>query len=199
MGLRTEIKKLKNKITRRKAITHYKDLYMKDKNYIKCDIKNCFKDRLIKSDDTKILKRIVTAYQKTLPEYKNAKSAYRVNSIWEPIYKKSFEDIIEILTTGHIEKLEEKYQNFWRNNAAAGLIGLALDMSNCFKKEIGKKDKDLYLDDYFNRIYYWKDQTNLDNYNVLSSPQIGNPYGAELDGQFIKAGADYLHYYAFSI
>lgn len=186
-----------------------KKLYLKlinlkfkdDVNYKKADIYNSFKDRYVKGDDKEILTRIITAYNLAVEKQKESKPVYQVSNEWLPIYEKSMCKVMSLLKNKDVEGLQKTYDNFWRNDCSNGLLGLSFDMEeDFFGSKIKNKNKKIFLNDNFYRYYLWKDLMGY-KYSVedLKSPIVGNPYGIDIDGAFLKSGFDYLHYYATTI
>lgn len=178
--------------------------YKKDKNYImNYDVKKCFEDRkLPKSDDTELLKRISISYKKASKDILNHPELFRPSNEWLPIYIHNLKHVIQALEECNIQRLDEIYSNFWRDPCSTGLIGLPIDMEKSFfkKRKISYLDKALYLNDNIHRFNLWHKLLGLKNStDSLVSPSIGNPYGYFIDNKFIKAGADYQHYYATRI
>lgn len=201
MGLRTKFRKFINKYkNQNKYFNHYAYSYHSDKKYNVGIVQECFKDRFENSDDIEIIKRITKAYNLAMSEYEKAKPCYKVSNEWLPIYESQLGEMISLLKNNEYEKLQEKYKNFWRNECAAGLIGLGVEISDFEQDKATNENKITFLEDTFNRLYLWKDLVGYAcDYSALESPTIGNSYGIEIDGKFLKSGADYLHYYAFAI
>jgi len=179
--------------------------YRLDTNYrMNNDISKCFEDRFdLSGDDTELLNRITSAYKKASHDLLAYPDIFRPSNEWLPIYKHNLRGVIHVLEEGDTSKLDKIYRNFWREPCSTGLIGLPVDMKSSFfgkNKKISYVNKTLYLNDSIHRLNLWKkflgQRRTIDS---LVSPLIGNPYGYFIDGKFIKAGADYQHYYATRI
>ena len=168
------------------------------------DVAKCFEDRIENhGDDTKLLKRISSAYNKASTDMLGYPEIFRPSNEWLPIYKHNLKEVMQALEECNTSELDKIYRNFWREPCSRGLVGLPLDMKKSFfgkNKKISYVNKTLYLNDSIHRLNLWKkylgQRCSIDN---LISPLIGNPYGYYVDGKFIKAGADYQHYYATRI
>jgi len=69
-----------------------------------------------------------------------------------------------------------------------------------FGGRIKEKYRQYVLCDVLHRHHLWKERTlNASTAEALASPVVGNPYGYMIDGVFIRAGAEYQHYYAYAI
>lgn len=174
--------------------------YRGDPNYIaNLDINRCFADRLDQSgDDTAILQRILVSYRKASAELERGPAVFRPSNLWLPIYKHNLRGVIHALETENLPELDRIYRNFWRDSCSTGLVGVPVDMQSAFfAGPIAHEHRHLFLNDSIHRFNLWKKLTG-ERYPIasLSSPLIGNPYGYYVDGQFIKSGADYQHYYA---
>lgn len=180
--------------------------YRFDANYrINTDIAKCIEDRVLASsgDDTALLKRIASAYKLASANLLVSSEIFRPSNEWLPIYENNLKEIMKALEECNINELDKIYKNFWREPCSTGLIGLPIDMKSSFftkGKKVSYINKTLYLTDSIHRFNLWKKllgpRYSADN---LVSPSIGNPYGYFIDNKFIKAGADYQHYYATQI
>lgn len=151
-------------------------------------------------DDTSILERICVSYQKSKNDQSAAKDHYQVSNEWLPIYRKYYGPVMAALSNSDIKGLRDIYKNFWRNSSSAGLIGLSFDMQSFFDNTATRKNKEKYLFDVIHRYRLWQQLVGHDAApQQLDSPLIGNPYGIFVGDHFVKAGADYLHYYSYLI
>jgi putative sugar O-methyltransferase len=166
------------------------------------DIAKCVEDRIDWSgDDTALLRRISSAYIKASHDLPTYPEIFRPSNEWLPVYKQSYLEIIQALEKCDVSAIDKIYRNFWRETCSRGLVGLPVNMNlSYFGKKISFTHKALYLNDSIHRFNLWNKLLNH-RYSVdsLISPLIGNPYGYFIDGKFIKAGADYQHYYAIRI
>jgi putative sugar O-methyltransferase len=173
-----------------------------DPNYKLDLVEQGFADRQQERlDDSAILKRICDAYNKAKKTEQHVSSVYRPSNEWLPIYEKPLKEVISALTNRDIDSLGRIYNNFWRDACSTGLVGLPVDMEkHFFGEKIERRYKMLFLNDAIYRYRLWCSLTG-ENYSIadLESPPIGNPYGFFIEDKFIKAGADYLHYYATEI
>ncbi len=175
--------------------------YMKEKRYRLELVEQGFENRKNDVIDDVIFERIIASYNKAKSIQLKSESIYQVSNEWLPIYESYMNEIIQALTSPSIDKVSSIYNNFFRESCSVGLHGLPVDMfKHYFEGKINLEDRKLFLDDFIHRIKIW--ETSLGhsfNIKQLDSPIIGNPYGYSIDDTFIKAGADYLHYYATMI
>jgi len=165
------------------------------------NINKCFEERKLKTSNLKIVERIIKAYNKAREAQIGLPAAYQVGNEWLPIYKYHMRDIMSSLGASDIDKTNKIYENFVRENCSVGLHGLPIDMNIAyFKGKITKVNAKFYLHDAIYRYYHWKKLTNNKfPAKDLYMPDYGNPYGFYIGEQFIRAGAEYLHYYATRI
>jgi putative sugar O-methyltransferase len=175
--------------------------FMTDSNYDFDLVKRCYVDNRKMLDDVDIIKRIVKAYKKAKTVQKNAPGFYQVSNEWLPIYKKHLKTVMKALEDEDIPALQTIYQNFWRDPCSTGLLGFSAHMKKqYFGRRIQRKHKKLHLFSGLHRIKLWRSLMGPNaSLPDLSSPAIGNPFYCFIDGQMIKSGSDYLHYYASSI
>lgn len=175
--------------------------FMSDKNYEFDLVEHCYVDNRKELDDIEIIKRIVAAYNKAKAAQKSAPGFYQVGNEWLPIYEKQLKTVMQALSNEDIPALRKIYQNFWRDPCSAGLIGLPTDMGKHFiGKRILRKYKKMHLFSGLHRMKLWRSLMGRNaSLDELSSPAIGNPYYCSIDGHMVKAGSDYLHYYASTI
>jgi hypothetical protein len=91
------------------------------------------------------------------------------------------------------------YGNFFRDPCGAGLTGLPLARIRSGERA-SRSAKQLCLIDALHRIDLWKSRTGgrfaLAN---LTPPNIGNPFGALIDGIFVRHSSEDQHYCAHRI
>lgn len=173
----------------------------KDPNYDLAAVDEGFSDRSIMQDDRAILDRVIAAYRASKQAQAVAPSWCQVGNEWLPIYERQLGSVMTALQQGDTAALQAIYGDFWRHSCSAGLVGLCFDMQSRFLgAQISGADRRLFLRDTLHRYRLWK--TLLGRTHTvrdLDSPIIGNPYGYRLEGEFVKSGADYLHYYSVAI
>jgi len=173
--------------------------FRNDRNYNLNLVEKGFLDRRADAgDDKALLSRIIKAYKLAKESQHGVSPSYQVSNEWVPIYNHQLGEVMRALQSEDVVALGSIYENFWRNSCSAGLIGLSLDMQKYFfSGSIKKLHKKIFLFDTLHRFNLWKSLLgNTHDVKALESPSIGNPFGYFLDGHFIKAGSDYLHYYA---
>lgn len=178
--------------------------YRFDTNYKNNNINKCVEDRIdLTGDDSALLERISYVYKKASHDLLSFSEVFRPSNEWLPIYQQYLKETIQALEAFDTKELDKIYRNFWREPCSTGLIGLPLDMKESFfkkEKKISYLNRTLYLNDSIHRFNLWKKFLGQ-RYSVdaLVSPLIGNPYGYFIENKFVKAGADYQHYYATRI
>src|ERR1035437_603392 len=197
---------IKNRLHRRNTMTRAlkacKKRFGNDPNYRPDLIPQCFAPRTGRTqDDSIILTRIIAAYKAAKLDQRHAGEAFNVSNEWLPIYERNLGPVMRALLAEDIGELQRMYQNFFRDPCSTGLVGLPINMP---KALFGGRIKDRYrkyiLCDVLHRYDLWKERTgNAYAAEALASPMVGNPYGYTMDGVFIRAGADYQHYYAHVI
>ena len=150
------------------------------------------------NNDEKIFERIVTAYGKSKEVQRRSAPVYQVSNEWLPIYAEHLGRIMDVLARGDIVQLKSAYNNFFRDSCSSGLHGFLLDVpQNFVQNDIHPGLRERYFNDLLHRFKLWWELMEMTcPLADLQSPLIGNPYGYTIDGQFIRAGADYQHYYS---
>ncbi len=153
------------------------------------------------NDDAEILRRIIVAYQKAKAKQKHAGEAFNVSNEWLPIYERKLGPVMKALLAGNVEHVQRMYQNFFRDPCSTGLQGLPIKIPNLFGGgPIKQKYREYIMCDVLHRINLWRTRTaHKYPISVLSSPLVGNPYGATIDGTFVRPCGEYHHYYAHAI
>lgn len=149
-------------------------------------------------NDEALFQRIIDSYNRAKTVQAKSEDIYQVSNEWLPIYQSHMQEITEALMSRSVSKVSAIYNNYFREPCSVGLHGLPIDMAaHFFSGKIRTGDKKLFLNDFIHRYEVWKSTIGRSCENsALQSPDIGNPYGYFVEGQFIKVGADYLHYYA---
>jgi hypothetical protein len=173
--------------------------YRNCKDYDLASVPRGFQDQPCQyPDDTAILDRIIAAYKKAKAAQMNAAHAYQVSNEWLPIYERPLQEVMQALRSKDRERLRVIYRNFMRDRCSTGLHGFPLDMhKEYFSGKISRKNRRRFLVDMYHRYTVWKSLLGkTHSLKDLVAPCIGNPYGYYFGSTFIRAGADYLHYYA---
>lgn len=173
--------------------------YGHDPRYSLQSVADGFASRLKEqSDDTELLKRICTAYIKSVEQERFASDRYKATQWWEQVRRKSLGAATRALATSDIDALRKMYRNFFRDPCIAGLSGMPLRIvKQCFGKKISKVHGHLFLSDALHRLDYWQKQTgNRFVLEELSCPETGNPFGVMIEGRLVRTGSEYQHYCA---
>jgi hypothetical protein len=154
-----------------------------------------------RSDDSAMLRRIVSAYQKSKEKQRSAAATFNVSNEWLWIYERDLGPAMEALSKGNVNELDRMYSNFFRDSCSTGLAGLP---SNLHKKYFGSRISDrcrkIVVIDGLHRYQLWKSRTGAAfSVQDMTCPLVGNPYGNTIDGVFLRPGADYHHCYAQEI
>lgn len=152
-------------------------------------------------DDGALLDRICTAYIKATEHQRAASPAFKSTRWWRQISEKNLGPVVRALATRDIDTLRSMYRNFFRDRCSAGLVGLPVDMQECyFGNHIDRFYREFFLGDALHRVDLWKSSTGEQfALNALAAPDIGNPYGILIDGVLIRIAAEYQHFYAHEI
>lgn len=152
-------------------------------------------------DDRLLLDRICTAYIKSTERQRASSPAFRPTPWWRRISERSLGPVVRALSTRDIDALRSMYRNFFRDPCSTGLVGLPVDMQECyFGNHIGAFYRELFLGDALHRVDLWQSWTgNNFPLTALAAPDIGNPYGILIDGVLIRIAAEYQHFYAQEI
>jgi hypothetical protein len=150
------------------------------------------------SDDTALLDRICTAYNKAEGERYSLLSPSLPSESLYRLRQGSLAPSIRALREHDTAALGKMYRNFYRDPCSAGLMGAPNGMSKAY---FGGHIKDIYRHFYLShvlyRLDYWKEVTNgRFSLKDLAGPEIGNPFGVVIDGTHIGVGAERAHYSA---
>lgn len=192
------IKKIKKIIIRKLISTFISRDYSENDLYDIKMVSKGFENRKINYDNKELIERLIASYNKAKQVQKNMGVAYQVGDEWLPIYKKYMGEIMSALESCDTEKVRTIYNNFFRESCSVGLHGLPVDMKkNYFGKSISNNSKKYFLSDFIHRYEVWNKALGKSfTASDLESPNIGNPYGYFIKGNFVRSGAEYLHYYA---
>lgn len=172
-----------------------------NKHFAQNNIEKCFAQNKVIGTSNENIKRIIAAYKKAKAVQSAKQAAYQVGNEWLPLYEKYMGTITKALLNEDIASVKSIYENFMREDCSVGLHGMPDDMhKSYFNGNIKPINKDLYLYDSIYRYEHWQELTKS-NYAVadLQMPLYGNAYGYFINGNFIRTGAEYLHYYAQAI
>ncbi|MBJ7309768.1 putative sugar O-methyltransferase [Rugamonas sp. CCM 8940] len=160
-------------------------------------VDNGFIDRKMEVDG-KIIDRVIASYNKAKAVQKDAAEEYQVSHMWLPIYQGYMGKVMEVMASGDAAELARIYGNFFRETCSIGIHGMPVDMeSTYFSGNVSEDAKGKYIADIMHRMQIWLDSIGkTHSLDALQTPQVGNPYGFEIDGKFFRAGVDYQHYYA---
>ena len=149
------------------------------------------------TDDTQLLERIITAYNKAKVVQEGMGPSFKPSNEWLPIYQHKLASIMRVLKEGSTCELGRIYRNFFRDPCSAGLHGLPINMNEYFfGNRISRWSKMYLLNDAIHRYRLWKSMLGrAADIRRLSVPNIGNPYGVYFDGTLVNCGF-YQHYYA---
>jgi hypothetical protein len=167
------------------------------------EITKCFVNRPQENTVAdEVLVRIINAYQKAVAGKVEKVDIFSVTNEWKYIYQLYMHDIMQILQSGDIDGLRKMYSNFMREKCSTGLHGLAIDMhNNFFAKQVpsGMHTK-MYMNDCNYRFDLWRSSFGINkDVKSLYMPEFGNSYGYYKQNNYIRTGAEYLHYYASSV
>jgi hypothetical protein len=155
--------------------------------------------RRAEPDDAALLERICRAYVKAWEDEASVPQAYRATGWWKEVRRHNLKPVILALLSRDTEALRRMYGNFFRDPCSAGLIGLPWSGTL-----FGNGSRDLYrrfyLSDVLHRLDHWVEQTGgRFSVDALTRPNIGNPFGALIEGTLIRAGTEFHHYCAHRV
>ena len=148
--------------------------------------------------DTALLDRICAAYIATVQRQHTAPDVYRATRWWEEIQQRSLRPVMHALMTRDITALRAIYSNFFRDPCSTGLVSVPYGMTrNYFGSTMKDIHRRVYLSDTLYRIDHWQSRTE-GRYPLhdLATPDVGNPFGALVDGTLVSAHSDFRHYCA---
>ena len=173
-----------------------------DGRYQLDNVTNGFTSRLDDSGaDTEVLRRICTAYARTVADERDAPTCYEPTPWWKENRRDSLHEVTRALKGGDTGALHRMYSNFFRDPCGAGLVGVPFgDREEYFRHPMKDIHRRAYLGDALFRLDYWKSVTcgSLELCD-LAVPNVGNPYGVLLDDTLIRFSAEYHHYCAYEI
>jgi putative sugar O-methyltransferase len=160
-----------------------------------------FADRVeTEVEDTAILERICSAYQKAYAEERFALEIYRPTGWWEIQRYGSLQPVMNALANGNIEALRRMYRNFYRDACSAGLIVVQSLAKEYFGGRMTRRHRRYVLADTLYRVDHWKKMINTDcAVHELAGPPVGNPFGVMMEGTLVRAGAEYQHFCAMKV
>jgi len=182
----------------RHFVSRSKNRFQNDPRYDIQNVKNGFVSRFDDSiDDTDVLNRICTAYQKACHQMQSVSTTYHATPWWQQVRDVSLRPVMQALQTRNIHALSMMYRNFFRDACAGGLIASPQGVSRMGWGALADIYRQYYLGDALYRLDYWADQTDgLFTLRDLAGPPIGNPFGVVIDGVLVRTGAEYHHYCA---
>lgn len=166
-------------------------------------LENAFSNRLEgPSISDENLSRIVNAYRLATEAQKTVDSVYQVSKEWVQMYKFYMGDFIATMQSGDMAGIRSMLSNFFREKFSNGLHGFTLDMADRYmnpRQAASNEDLAIYMKNVVNNIDVLAKNCPKLNVNRLNRPNIGNPYGYEIDGIFVTVGADYHYYFSQKI
>ena len=152
-------------------------------------IENGFADRPMEVDPL-IIRRIIRAYKLSKEAQKDAGEEYQVGYMWLPIYEGFMNEIMTALSSEDEAAVAKIYSNFFREKCSIGLHGMPVDMfQNYFSGTITDEHKGLYTADLMHRFNIWLTSIGKTMpITALNAPDVGNPYGCFIDGNFYQIG-----------
>jgi putative sugar O-methyltransferase len=189
---------VRERLERRRFAKRGRRQFIGDARYDLKAVSEGFADRIeTEVEDTAILERICSAYQRAHSEEKLAPEAYRPTGWWEMQRHGSLQPVMHALANGDVETLGLMYRNFYRDACSAGLILVQSLAKEYFGGRMTDQHRRYVLADALYRVDHWKKMT-AGAYAVreLAGPLVGNPFGVVIDGTLVRAGAEYQHFCA---
>jgi hypothetical protein len=173
--------------------------YRADSRYNLQNVSDGFISRSANScDDTGLIERICSAFIKATKEQRLAPECYGPTGWWNEVRKASLGPVTRALEERDVEGLRRMYGNFFRDRCSNGLISVPFGMFRAyFHGPMKDVHRHCYMGDTLYRIDYWKSVTEgRFGLGDLTGPEIGNPFGALINGTLVRAGSEYQHYCA---
>lgn len=177
----------------------YGRLYRGDARYDLAAVSNGFAARLSDSDkDEEMLERICAAYGCAIERGRSTAKIYEASSWWQRVRGTALGPVLRALEERDIKALGWMYRNFFRDPCSTGLTGVPFGMSKAyFAGKIKDIHRRFYVGEALRSIDHWKRQTcGRFLLSELEGPDIGNPFGAVVDGILVRAGAAFQHHSA---
>ena len=192
---------VRERLERRRFAERGRRQFLGDERYDLQAVTEGFADWLeTEVNDTAILKRICSAYQKAHAEEGLAPDAYRPTGWWEMQRHGSLQPVMHALVNGDIEALARMYRNFYRDACSAGLIVVQSLAKEYFGRRMTEQYERYVLADTLYRVDYWKKMTGgACAVKELAGPAVGNPFGVMVEGTLVRAGAEYQHFCAMRV
>ena len=155
------------------------------------DIKNKTTD-IGENLHNEIIKRIIVAYNKSKKAQENAPLAYQVGGDWNIIINKDYGDLIKNLQRQDIEGVKSILKNFCR------VCSRGLEMSSDYESLMKNNffyHSYFYLYRFNRSLDIWRKYVR-DALNELNFPNIGNPFGMNINGNLIPICSIRHNYYA---
>lgn len=152
-------------------------------------------------DDSVLLERICDAYARATERRAPAPDPYGASPWWEEVRRQRLEPVRQALRSRQISTLQAMYRNFYRDPCSTGLIAVPYGMTDAyFGKTIPKLQRRYYLFEVLHRVDRWRSETGgRFPLSALAAPDVGNPFGAVIEGTRVEAAAPYRHYCAYKI
>jgi hypothetical protein len=142
-------------------------------------------------------RRIIAAYKKADSDLLTKSACYKVSNEWIPIFRKPLQPLILALEVGDPVALSKLLDNFFRNSLSVGLCGLTSDMEGDFFTKVPSiYNRWRLLVDSLYRYRLTEKLLPGVKTSDMYIPDVGNPYGINIDEGFLRNGVDYQYYYA---
>jgi hypothetical protein len=177
---------------------HGERRFGKDPRYDLQCVTDGYAPHIDESDDTVLLHRICTAYNKAVEQQEFASDVYCPTVWWEQVRRDNLAPVMQALVAHDTVALQSMYRRFFRDACGSGLFQKPLNLSkatfgNGFK-DVGRR---FILGDALHRIDYWKTQVgHRFTISDLAGPEVGNPFGVMIEGTLVRTGTEYQHYCA---
>ena len=176
--------------------------YTGDPRYHPQNVTDGFASRMDdSSDDTALLERICSAYNRAHEDEQAASPLNRPTEWWHQLRDGPLQPVIRALRAHDLTTLRRMYGNFFRDPCSTGLVPVPWGMARkYFRGPIQGAYCHACLGDALQRIDYWTAQTRgRFELRQLAGPGVGNPFGVFIDGILLAPAAEYHHFCAQSL
>lgn len=149
-------------------------------------------------DDTQIVERICTAYNKAKTAQPSSQTAWELSESSNRLREERLLPFLHALQQNDIAALQTMMRSFYRDPCSAGLMAAPGGLSKAyFSGRIRDIYRHFYLSHVLYRLDYWRELTGRRfPTSQLAGPGVGNPFGIYLDDTHIPVGTEYSHYCA---
>lgn len=138
-----------------------------------------------------LVKKIIATYKLAKTDSEKVDKPYQIGENWGGYLKTTRQDFYTAIENDDINKLQVMFGDFCRNCLSTGILG-GKEAFEFFKNCIG------YSRWVTHNFKVWKASLNRNEIDIseLGLPEIGNPYGINIEGNIINVNSFLFHYRA---